>query len=308
MGSFLKSGRELSTVVASHIVDYLYPLDCAICGQLPFTYEQQTLLPNSLYSIAARELCPDCNDFSKALIARSQGNRAMRCSLCGERAIKLDLCLLCQVAPPSSNLLWSALPYEGTLKELLRIYKYSGRRTLGSVLARILAATFAEEMSILAAAGSLVIVPVPSCHESLRKRGFHHLLPLCRELSVRFGYPLKLFALESAQERAPQVTLDPDKRLLNMAGAFKARKRFVQGKSVLLVDDVLTTGATLDAASETLLNAGANSVHAITLARSSQFMHHRLERLSRTWPKTDDTRKKKTKDILSHRRDGGERT
>jgi ComF family protein len=113
-----------------------------------------------------------------------------------------------------------------------------------------------------------LIVPVPLHASRLRERGYNQSTLLAQQLSHTSGLPLVESALKRIRATSPQVTLNAAERKINVSNAFEASGDIVQGRQVLLVDDVCTTGATLGSSSVALRQAGAASVWAITLARA----------------------------------------
>ena len=119
---------------------------------------------------------------------------------------------------------------------------------------------------------STVVVPVPTTRRRRRRRGYNQAALLARALSRRLE---RRFAtpLERTSEGPTQVSLPPDQRLANVKNAFSVKAgetRVIAGRSVLLVDDVLTTGATAGEVARTLVAAGADEVHLVTFARALQ--------------------------------------
>ncbi len=112
-----------------------------------------------------------------------------------------------------------------------------------------------------------VIVPVPAGLGGLRLRGFNHCFYIARELSLLSGVPMESRLLYKQKETPPQVGLSASARKINVRGAF-AMKEKLSGEHVLLVDDVITTGATMNECSKTLRRAGASEVTAVSLARA----------------------------------------
>jgi ComF family protein len=110
-----------------------------------------------------------------------------------------------------------------------------------------------------------VVMPVPLFSSRLRARGFNQAALLARPVARRLGLSLAVMALYRVRDTAEQAGIARTERALNVKGAFRARSPRAPGR-VLLIDDVRTTGATLAAASDALLNAGYTSVHALALA------------------------------------------
>ena len=113
-----------------------------------------------------------------------------------------------------------------------------------------------------------LVVPVPLFGRRQRLRGYNQSALLARELARLDGLPLAVRALSRRRDTPPQArSVDAETRRRNVAGAFAADRRQVEGRRVLLVDDVMTTGATLDACAQALRQGGAASVWALTFAR-----------------------------------------
>ena len=165
-------------------------------------------------------------------------------------------------APPSHVIAQSAAigAYEGTLREILHALKYDGRRSVAPRLSRLMARV---GDSLLADAD--IAVPVPLNWRRLHQRGFNQAADLARGL----GVPV-MNALRRVRRTRPQVELPAAERHSNVADAFatvRSRRADLRGKMVVLVDDVATTGATLDACASVLRAAGARDVRALTAAR-----------------------------------------
>ena len=114
-----------------------------------------------------------------------------------------------------------------------------------------------------------VIVPVALHPQRERARGYNQAALLADELSRQLGLPAVPDALVRVRDTMPQVGLSSHERRENVRGAFSCRGSTLSGRRVLLVDDVCTTGATLEAAASALLDGGVESVWAYTLARPS---------------------------------------
>ena len=155
----------------------------------------------------------------------------------------------------------SAAAYEGPLEKALHRFKYEGRRPLAQPLALLLA----ERLAVDGLAAEL-ITWVPLHPRRLRRRGYNQAELLGRELAGLTGLPT-LPGLARIRDTPPQVGLDRLRRQGNVAGAFTWEGKELARRSLLLVDDVATTGATLEACAGALKAAGAGAVIGFTVAR-----------------------------------------
>jgi ComF family protein len=153
--------------------------------------------------------------------------------------------------------------YDGALRDIIHAFKYSGRRSLARPLATLMKARGGE---MLATADC--VVPVPLHWRREYRRGFNQ----ARELARHLGPPV-FDALARTRHTPPQVELAADRRRANVERAFRPRRhmlkkpRSIEGLKIVLVDDVSTTGATLEACARVLKEAGASEVCALTTAR-----------------------------------------
>ncbi len=175
-----------------------------------------------------------------------------------------ERCFHCRKGPRAFRLCRSAGLYEGVLKTCLWKLKYGGRAYLAGPVGDRMAETFAGTVEFREAAG---LVPVPLHFWRERRRGYNQAVLLAERLSERTGRPL-LNVLYRRRATPSQTALDREERFRNVADAFQTRRGAdVRGKTLLLVDDVCTTGATLEACARALKAAGARRVYALTAAR-----------------------------------------
>ncbi|MDR3616915.1 MAG: ComF family protein [Candidatus Obscuribacterales bacterium] len=160
----------------------------------------------------------------------------------------------------------SGAAYEGKVRDLIGRFKYDGDKLLATDLSYIMVNAWSA-LSERIPASNLLLVPVPLHKHRLRNRGFNQADLLARHLSLVTGVK-RVNALSRTIYTRPQQTLGRQERLNNVKGAFKVNARLVQGKNIILVDDVCTSGATLIECTEELLQHGAVSVAAITVARA----------------------------------------
>jgi ComF family protein len=164
---------------------------------------------------------------------------------------------------PLAQLEWCA-PFSGVIRVALHRLKYSGERRLAAPLADAMAARWEA-----AGVGGEMLVPVPVHAERARRRGYDQAFLLASAVSDRLHIPWQA-SLERTRHTTPQFELGRRARRANVSGAFEIRPGAgpaVKGRWPILVDDVVTTGSTLVACAQTLYDAGAIAVSALTVAR-----------------------------------------
>lgn len=146
--------------------------------------------------------------------------------------------------------------------------KYGGRPELGVALGTLLDESFEEARPPFPTGHVDVVVPIPLSRRRTVERGFNQAELIGRIIARRRGLPIAPKALRKRREQEPQARLSAARRRRLVAAAFSAHEPTVWGRRVLLVDDVVTTGSTLRAASNALLDAGARDVRAAVVART----------------------------------------
>ena len=154
---------------------------------------------------------------------------------------------------------------DGPLSRMLSLYKDAGERRYAPILGALAADAAARWRGWADA-----VVPIPPTRAARARRGFDHVVPLARPVAVALGVPL-LPCLRAAR-RLDQRGLGREARTANMANAFVALPFDRMPLHVVLVDDVMTTGATLDAAASVLKGAGADTVRVVSVARAQDRM------------------------------------
>jgi ComF family protein len=149
--------------------------------------------------------------------------------------------------------------YSGALAEAIHAFKFSGLKRLARPLGKLI-----TELRIPLMDG---IVPVPVSSRTLRERGFNQTLLLSRILSRHLAIPLQMNLLLKKRETLPQIGLGAKERGKNLRNAFEVTGK-LNGQGIILLDDVMTTGATARECAKTLRKAGAGEVVVVTLARS----------------------------------------
>lgn len=171
-------------------------------------------------------------------------------------------CRACQESPPVLRQMRAPWHYVEPLSSIIHRLKYDGYFALAGPLGSLMA----EQWPRWAVPPDL-IMPIPLHKKRQRRRGYNQSALLARPLARTLGLTYTDQALRRTRHTVPQVGLGPEERAANVKNAFAADTEMVAGRHILLIDDVLTTGATMSAAAETLLDAGAASVSAYCLAR-----------------------------------------
>jgi ComF family protein len=181
---------------------------------------------------------------------------------------KTGVCMACRLNATEFDAAYCYGGYEGNLPRLIHIFKYNRVESLAEPLGRLLLRGFPVDEQIDA------IVPVPLHWWKRMRRGFNQSQLLARELSRGTGLPVWQ-ALRRHSAGKAQVGLTPGERRENVKGRFRVTSQAqVAGRSLLVVDDVLTTGATMNACARVLKEAGAARVAVLTLARADRRPQH----------------------------------
>jgi ComF family protein len=207
--------------------------------------------------------CPECQN-------KVQVIADPMCDACGLPQALFGLCDRCKRNRPSFKSLRSWTVFEGPVQKALHQLKYRRNIGLGEALAKQMA-TFVSQLN-WAVDG---IVPIPLGKTRLKERGYNQVAMVAKPLALILGIDYRPGAIVRARETRSQVGLTALERKQNVQNAFKAINDKVNGRTVLLVDDVSTTGATLSSAAEALYASGAADVYAVTIARA--LPHHSLK-------------------------------
>jgi len=200
-----------------------------------------------------------CNDCAGAFI-KPFGERCWRCD---RLSASSKTCLACRSAGPLSHVFIST-DYEHLAQNLVQRYKFGHLRAAAQPLAGIMVQTL-REASIMNP-DELLVVPVPTATSRVRQRGFGHSELLARTIAAKLRVESSLALRRLGQTR--QLGAKREDRLAQLSGSFAVKNhRRISGRRILLIDDVLTTGGTLIAASKVLKAAGAKEVNALVFAK-----------------------------------------
>jgi ComF family protein len=262
--------RQFSLHAAESLFAVLFPSDCRICN-LPLT------------NLSRLPVCRECLN----TMHRIPGGL---CSICGERLFSPyamsaledePRCGLCQRIEPAYSRAVAYGSYEGGLRELIHLLKYAAVRPAAKVLGRMLAEAMAD-LSPHFTGDLVLVIPVPLFRGKLRQREFNHAELIARE-AMKFGPKdgrllLRPMLLERKRETVSQTGLTRHQRRENVRGAFRVTEpQAVEGREVLVVDDVFTTGATVSECARVLRRAGATKVWVATVARTLKLAEQHVE-------------------------------
>jgi ComF family protein len=247
------SGLVWLKEIGSTVVDLLFPPRCVNCHRLGAWLcarcqdEIEMIQPPICYR------CGVPLEGWETISSIPSGDASLTCARCQEGKSQLDG-------------LRAYGFHAGPLRQAIHQLKYEDLRALASPLGKLMAVGWAalrpQNHNID------VIVPVPLHASRQRQRGYNQAALLARELGAEIHHPVVENVLVRVKATAPQVDLNAAERQENVRDAFKAVNSGLAGKRVLLVDDVCTTGSTLEAACNALRHANALSVWAYTLARA----------------------------------------
>ena len=219
-------------------LDWLYPPHCGGCSELGSRW------------------CADCVQHTRAIDPPI-------CPVCGIPNPTGSLCTRCEENHPKYAALRSWAVFGGEIRNAIHRMKYRRDIGLGEALARPMINCLLKLNWTLD-----IITSVPLGLARFAERGYNQATLLARPIALYMRIPFSPHVLARVRETRSQVGLSLPDRQENMMGAFQANRKSFQGKSILVVDDVATSGATFDAVANALLDAGAACVYGFTLARA----------------------------------------
>jgi competence protein ComFC len=239
--------------VSGAVVSVIFPAGCRICDALLTSASRVPICETCLGSFVPvpANACQVCGLPLPTIMHGQEGSRL--CPACGDKTYAFDTAR-------------SFAVYEGSLVRAILLLKFERIEPLGVWFADRLAEVVGNEKDVLRAD---VVVPVPLHRERERERGYNQAALLSKPLAKRLRLPHKAVLLMRTRARPDKRILSLEERWESVRGAFATRPGSqVDNQRVLLVDDVLTTGATLDACARALREAGAKSVVGLTIARA----------------------------------------
>ncbi len=229
----------------------LFPRRCRHCGGV-FQEGLSNILCQSCFDLIEPDGDPRCEGCGLPLSPGSfEGSRELRCAECADR-------------PEILRMVRAYAAYEGSLRLAHHAFKFEGMASLASVLGRCLALAVPEDWK----GEGTCLVPVPLSPDRERERGYHPARLLAAEVSIRTGMPWADL-LRKIRPTPPQMKLPREERRRNLKGAFSLRGVLPDAR-ILLVDDVVTTGSTLEECARVLKKSGAVEIGAVVLGRTGR--------------------------------------
>jgi ComF family protein len=230
-------------------------------GFLSLLFPEKCLCCRTVYARKTEDLpglCPDCEKDLKWL----EPPYCPRCRQPLPAGTDSHLCQACLQDKPVFDLARAAVLYQGGMAGAIQRFKYHGDINLAAELGLFFNQVDISDLPFE------TIIPVPLHPRRLRKRGFNQAVLLGKGLARKTGRDMPLRALRRVRNTVPQVELHHSERQKNVRGAFAVRDRSaIKDRNILLVDDVFTTGATVNECARVLKQSGAGSVYVLTLAR-----------------------------------------
>ena len=239
----------MRTLAIKSILDFIWPRTCEVCGRP--------------VDRPGRHFCSDC--LNRLPFTPTDGC----CRRCGRAAEKLDgefLCEDCRTYKPSFDRAASALSFEGDARDAMNAFKFRNHLWLRDDLVDWIEGVVRARFKV----GEIdLIVPMPSTLLHRIDRGYNQCAYLARALAKRLGRPYEASVLRRKGNPKKQGRLTEEERRTNVIGTFGVRKpAIIRGKTVMVVDDIMTTGSTLSECAAELKRSGASRVWCATLARS----------------------------------------
>jgi len=242
----------------------LFPSDCRICQ-------------SALTRISALPVCETCLQGISPL-------SGILCGICGEKLVSKFVetpegprCGMCRRAAPPFARAVAFGAYDGVLRDLIHLLKYQRVHPVAPLLGRLLG----QALAGVSLPENLLVVPVPLFKDKLRERGFNQAEQIARAFvrqHVSGAIQLDASSLVRSRQTASQTGLTRHQRRANVRGAFSVvRPERIMAKNVLVVDDVMTTGATVSECARVLVRAGARQVLVATVARATREVEIHLQ-------------------------------
>ena len=231
------------------ITDFIFPPRCLGCAEI-------------LQQLSSQAFCPACKEKIRFITGSL-------CPICGmaffDSPAGYHLCGNCLESKPYFSLARAVASYETLILDAIHQFKYGRNISTGAALASFMAEFSFPDFDFT---DYSLIIPVPLHIRRLRDRSFNQALILAKAIEKKYQIPVNFSLLKRRKFTLTQTGLDKKEREKNIKGAFTVTDNAkIEGKNIILVDDVYTTGATINQCAKTLIKAGASKVAVLTLAR-----------------------------------------
>lgn len=226
-----------------HVINLFFPRRCPVCGDIAQPFGEL--------------ICPGC-------VKELSPVRQPACKKCGKEVegVRQEYCHDCARHPRTFEQNFALLNYNAAASRSMSAIKYKGRREYLDFYSQAACRRFARVLGRLSLD---VLVPVPVHPSRRRSRGFNQAEILAEKVGRQLGIPVCPNGLKRVKKTLPQKELNPQERLLNLRQAFAPGALPEEAKTVLLVDDIYTTGSTVEACARVLRGMGAEKVYGLTL-------------------------------------------
>ncbi len=227
----------------NQLIGLIFPRRCPVCGEI--------VLPRG------ELICPEC-------VKKLSPVRQPVCKCCGKQveSSRIEYCFDCSRHPKSFRRNLALLNYNDAARKSMSAIKYKNKREYLDFYGQAVCQRFGRQILRMSPD---IIVPVPVHPSRLRGRGFNQAQILAEQIGRRLSIPVCSGGLKRIRRTAPQKELDPAQRLRNLRQAFGPGKLPASVRTVLLVDDIYTTGSTMEACSRVLLSMGVKNVYCLTI-------------------------------------------
>ena len=230
--------------ITDNVIRVLYPAQCPVCGDKG-PYKEGKI------HIKCRDELPYIN--------------GARCRKCSKEILdrRAEYCYDCQKSRHLYREGVALFAHKGKIKNAVYAIKYDNKREYLDFFADEL---IKEEREKIGRWNADMLVPVPLYKRKEIKRGFNQADEFAKRIGRRMNIKVESNAIERVRQTTPQKELSDVQRRKNLEKAFKVNKNIVKSKKIIIVDDIYTTGSTIDACSEVLLRGGADAVYFITMS------------------------------------------
>lgn len=227
--------------IATHCFNWLLPQSCFLCGDM-----------------SQRPVCEDC--------LADLPYQQTACTRCARVLPAMGECYFCQKEPPPFTHTQAIFRYDYPVNKLIQVAKFHHNLAILKLLGDIMGDKMSHRLQIKERPD--VLIPVPLHPKRLRKRGYNQSLELAKRIAKATGIPVNYIAVERCRDTEPQTNLPVKRRKTNLIGAFRVRQIEPHWKHIVLVDDVMTTGATVRELAKIFLQAGVPRVDVWCCART----------------------------------------